>query len=988
MRWFVIFLISIVAAGTLVFAARPALAQVPLGLPIEGYDPPFSERDPIRQWQTAYWSNDQGRAEQIARSMVGAGRRRESFSMVEARFALGLTLNVQGRHTEAESQFRLGLATLRQMLPQGASGAPRSARLTLVREWAWYFELHLRDSLSRQGRLREADALTTFGEREIDNDQVADEPPERVGIGSLVGIASTVATFGPDREALSDAQARARDILLNAYHSVPPNDRAAALGAADALLQFDIEAYGQGSRQNADGLTRLASAKLAAGIIGEATDDATRAIFLYERLSLPEENLAPALMARAHALQAALRPTEALIDLQRAMATDSASRSPYVRLEMAAAFYDLGDLERSAILYRRIIDEASLAEASELQIRSFLGHIAMRQNRYADAIAEYRSACGRLAELSLQRGRGSRATLLASGASIDLRGCSSQHALALWEQETIEASGGQTQVGGAIVEAFLASQYAQPDPAAAALSRSAARTVAQRRGVAHLAERYEAAIAERDGLDAAPPDDWLNAVYQPIAPDIAARVESLNSDIARLSDEIASVAPQFWDVRAPRPLPLAALDSGADGATALLGADEALVYFLVPKDGNPGLVFAISRNRVAWARLSIDGGALRRSIDTLRASIDAGAYGLLPDAYPAQRGLGALPFDRAAAHDLYRQLFGNTDIAAVLQPVSTWIIVPAGPLTSLPFSLLVTTPPVGGSEGDGDQDALRATDWLVRSKAVAILPSVESLRALRTDLQSDRGVAADPLLAFVAPENGGGTPATITERNSPRGLVRSFSSLYRGGTIDVEQLRALPPLPFSWREGEALRIALDAAPEALLSGPQASKANLLSRNDSGDLARIRVLEFATHGFAAGEYDGLSEPMLVLAAAENADDWVLRASEAATLRLNTDWVVLSGCNTASPDLGPAEGLSGFARAFFLAGANSLIVSQWRVDDFSAYDIIPRTIDAYYAQPGMTKAHALRQAMLRLLDRPEFAAAHPAFWSPFILVGDPD
>lgn len=54
---------------------------------------------------------------------------------------------------------------------------------------------------------------------------------------------------------------------------------------------------------------------------------------------------------------------------------------------------------------------------------------------------------------------------------------------------------------------------------------------------------------------------------------------------------------------------------------------------------------------------------------------------------------------------------------------------------------------------------------------------------------------------------------------------------------------------------------------------------------------------------------------MLAAADRPEDWILKASDAAGLKLNADWVVLSGCNTASPDLGQVDGLSGFARAFF-------------------------------------------------------------------------
>jgi CHAT domain-containing protein len=70
--------------------------------------------------------------------------------------------------------------------------------------------------------------------------------------------------------------------------------------------------------------------------------------------------------------------------------------------------------------------------------------------------------------------------------------------------------------------------------------------------------------------------------------------------------------------------------------------------------------------------------------------------------------------------------------------------------------------------------------------------------------------------------------------------------------------------------------------------------------------------------------------------------LLLASEAATLKLHADWVLLSACNTASPDAPEAQGLSGLSPAFFFAGAKSLLVSHWRVRDDVAPKLIPAII----------------------------------------------
>lgn len=82
---------------------------------------------------------------------------------------------------------------------------------------------------------------------------------------------------------------------------------------------------------------------------------------------------------------------------------------------------------------------------------------------------------------------------------------------------------------------------------------------------------------------------------------------------------------------------------------------------------------------------------------------------------------------------------------------------------------------------------------------------------------------------------------------------------------------------------------------------------------------------------------------------------------------------------------AEGLSGPAKAFFYAGARSLLVSHWSVASDSTVAFITRMFEE--AAKGASKAEALQRSMLALMqrtDKPYFA--HPAFWAPFVVVGE--
>jgi CHAT domain-containing protein len=459
--------------------------------------------------------------------------------------------------------------------------------------------------------------------------------------------------------------------------------------------------------------------------------------------------------------------------------------------------------------------------------------------------------------------------------------------------------------------------------------------------------------------------------------------------IKRLEENIKIKAPLYWDYRTADPVNVADLQAKSGADSMLLHDDEALITFLVTPGNEQGLVFAVSKEKVAWARLKLTGRELNGRVARLRTQIDPQAYELrgikvvqnsVPGPTSAPSG-----FDRQLAYELYEVLLGDPAIQGVIEDKAVLLFVPSGPLTSLPPGLLVTAPPMGEAAGDSDPQALRETVWLLRSKAVAVLPAVSSLRTLRQILPAVRPATSDPLLAFADPDfsREASTPVTPSDAS---GEVRGRSAYFRGNAPLAEALESLPRLPGTRIEAEALKQALDGGPGSLLMGRDASKAELMVRNADGRLAQVRVLEFATHGLVAGDASDLAEPALVLAAGSAPEDQLLLASEAATLTLNADWVLLSACNTASPDAPGAEGLSGLTRAFFYAGARSLLVSHWRVRDRVAQVLIPAMLVAERNNTQLSRAQALRRASLAVLDNPDLDAANPSDWAPFTLVGE--
>ncbi|MBL4650984.1 MAG: CHAT domain-containing protein, partial [Aureispira sp.] len=189
-----------------------------------------------------------------------------------------------------------------------------------------------------------------------------------------------------------------------------------------------------------------------------------------------------------------------------------------------------------------------------------------------------------------------------------------------------------------------------------------------------------------------------------------------------------------------------------------------------------------------------------------------------------------------------------------------------------------------------------------------------------------------------------------------------------------------------------LRTSLKPLPEAQREIATLSEVfeGLFLTNDSTNEAffkehahKYAVIHLAMHGILHPRVPMLSS----LAFTENKDsleDNFLQAHEIAHLNLNADLVVLSACETGYGKFEQGEGVISLARSFMYAGTPSLVVSLWQVNDQSTAHIM-----SYFYQniaDGLPKDVALRQAKLEYLKIAKDIAAHPAFWSAFIQLGD--
>ncbi len=518
-----------------------------------------------------------------------------------------------------------------------------------------------------------------------------------------------------------------------------------------------------------------------------------------------------------------------------------------------------------------------------------------------------------------------------------------------------------------IEEAFEAAQWADLSVTSQALARAAARSSARTPELKDLIDRLIVARQQYDALDqaanAARGGTSDAAKYK--ARTLSEAADKAFGEVQSLSATLSHDYPAYESLVAPFPISLA-------DTQALLAPDEALVMIHPTADGT--YIFAVRNTGTIWYRSDATAQALRPDVDALRFALDPGREALRGASSPghenlrgasAQRGspvdASGLPpeftFSRQTAYRLYGQVFAPAEPA--LKGAKVVYVVASGPLSYLPLSVLVTTPPKGN---DHDARALRKTDWLIKSYALATLPSVNSLKFLRGTQKT--GATGQGFVGFGSPDL---SPAELADN--------------------------LVPLPGAQAELLAMAKLFDDGPDSAKQVYTGSKATEKSLR-STDLSQVRIIAFATHALRAGELDGLDEPALVLsedgAVGDSNNDGLLTASEAANLRLNADWVILSACNTASGRKAVGvegdEVLSGLARGFLASGARSLVVSHWRVADQSAARLTSTAV-GYYVGGKFGRAEALRAAMLDMLnDRSHPADANPANWAAMVVVGE--
>jgi CHAT domain-containing protein/tetratricopeptide (TPR) repeat protein len=449
------------------------------------------------------------------------------------------------------------------------------------------------------------------------------------------------------------------------------------------------------------------------------------------------------------------------------------------------------------------------------------------------------------------------------------------------------------------------------------------------------------------------------------------RIQSLET---RKEDLEAEISRQNEEFRArSQPVTLQAVQSA-------LPSDAALLEFAVYRPYDP----KIESNASAY-------GKPRYAVFVVRK-----------DGKPEGKDLGdAKVIDHAidelgqALHDPQRK-----DVRALARSIDRLILDPLRPLLGDATRLLVSP--------DGQMDLVPLEAFLdhhgqyeVESYSITYLSAGRDLLRMKVTRPSKSPplIIADP--AF-------GEPATAAlaradQTNPKLGIAANRPRSVTAGQ-DLSDVY-FAPLDGTAQEARAIQALY---PEAeILTGVQATKAALKQ------VVAPSILHIATHGFflqegnaAAPASQGrpranntravpasarIENPLLrsglALSGANLAmngkAEGILTALEASNLDLwGTKLVTLSACDTGVGEVKNGEGVYGLRRAFFLAGAESLVMSLWPVSD----RVTREMMTAYYAglKRGLGRGEALRQAELDMMKRKD--RQHPFYWASFIQSGE--
>lgn len=189
------------------------------------------------------------------------------------------------------------------------------------------------------------------------------------------------------------------------------------------------------------------------------------------------------------------------------------------------------------------------------------------------------------------------------------------------------------------------------------------------------------------------------------------------------------------------------------------------------------------------------------------------------------------------------------------------------------------------------------------------------------------------------------------------------------------------PLPFSLKEVNGIAGLFRQVPkhQMVFLGTSATKKNF--QLHAPGKTHIHI---ATHSLISDE-DPMNSALIFSKSDQSSqvdiNDGLLHIDEINNLQLNASLVVLSACATGQGKVTHTEGVFGFTRGFYLAGASNVVYSLWNIPDHLAGEFMLNFYKNYFS--GKTYSAALREVKLKMISKPETSL--PYMWAGIVLLG---
>jgi len=368
---------------------------------------------------------------------------------------------------------------------------------------------------------------------------------------------------------------------------------------------------------------------------------------------------------------------------------------------------------------------------------------------------------------------------------------------------------------------------------------------------------------------------------------------------------------------------------------------------------------------------------------------------------------GIKTFDVKAAYELNKLFF--LDFKEYFGEIKKFIIIPDGFLNEIPLHALPT---------DNAQNCMDCSKvkWNVEENIFVYLPSTdfyakaeknnlaklfkfdtkdlvpkEITKVFSSIFGSNEKISQDEKSTIKVSKAyfGMGDPDLYLEKKNPpkKTDLAEYSKFFRSignkEEFDITKIKEIyGPVVGSAEEVTTAANFFNSSENLVLLKKDATETKIKNT----DFSKFKVIHFATHGEVSGFIQGINQPFLVMSppsVGSDIDDGLLMMNEIMELNTNADIVILSACNTGSVEDQYSGSFSGLAKAFFISGSKSLLVSNWYVETKSTQKLVTKFIKNFSSN-NLTFAENLNISMKEFIKE-DPKNSHPIYWAPFVFVG---